>query len=116
MSSVPQTGVALERIKHYLTVLIIALLVPLIVSFVLWMIGSAFGTPAGITYGIGYIPGNASGIGYLWISGSGSSPALPVVMIRIFNDLLIFLSMVVAIFAIIELISALGAYVASSRY
>jgi hypothetical protein len=35
MSSMPQTGVAMERIKHYLTIMIIALLIPLVVSFVI---------------------------------------------------------------------------------
>ena len=124
-SSVPQTGVALEKIKHYLAILIIALLIPLIVSFVIWMVGSAFaaggGVAPGITYGIYMIKGNQSGVSYLWINspangGYSSSPAFPTVMLTILNGLIVFLAVVVAIFAVIELISALGSYVASSRY
>ena len=125
MSSAPQTGVALERIKHYLAILIIALLIPLVVSFVIWIVGSAFasggGKAPGITYGIYLIPGNTSGVSYLWINspangGVSASPAFPTVMLTILNGLIIFLAVVVAIFAVIELISALGSYVASSRY
>ncbi len=128
--SMPQTGVALERIKHYITILIIALLIPLIVSFVIWIVGSAFasngGVAPGITYGIYQITsskGNniTSGVSYLWINspsngGLASSPAFPSVMLTILNDLIVFLAIVVAIFAGIELIAALGSYVASSRY
>lgn len=130
MMSVPQTGVALERIKHYLSILIIALLIPLIVSFIIWIVGSAFasngGVAPGITYGIYQITSSkgyniTSGVSYLWINspangGIGSSPAFPSVMLTILNDLIVFLAIIVAIFAGIELIAALGSYVASSKY
>ncbi|MDP7976902.1 MAG: hypothetical protein ACP5LX_06905 [Nitrososphaeria archaeon] len=134
MSSVPQTGLAMERIKHYLTIMIIALLIPLMVSFIMWIVGSAFATGGGlapgITYGIyqinsnnaGAFAGNmSSGVSYLWINspangGLASSPAFPSVMLTILNDLIVFMSITVAVFSGIELITALGAYVASSRY
>jgi len=127
--SASQTGVALERIKHYATIMIIALLAPLIVSFIIWIVGSAFASGGGvapsITYGIYAISGakyvNATGISYLWINspangGIASSPAFPSVMITILNDLIVFVSVIIAIFAGIELLTALGTYMTSSRY
>lgn len=125
MSSVSQTGLAMERIKHYVTILIISLLIPLIVSFIIWIVGSAFasggGVAPGITYGIYAINGNTTGVSYLWINspangGVASSPAFPTVMLKILNDLIVFLSILIAIFAGIELITALGSYLSSTRY
>ncbi len=129
MSNASQTGVALDRVKHYLTIMIIALMIPLILSFVVWIVGSAFasggGVAPGITYGIYAINGakyvNATGVSYLWINsaangGVSSSPAFPTVMLTILNDLIVFVSIIVAIFAGIELITALGTYMSSSRY
>ncbi len=125
MSSLPQSGVAMDRIKHYLTILIVALLIPLVVSFVIWIVGSAFATPGGvapgITYGIYSIPGNVTGVSYLWINspangGVARSPAFPTVMLTILNDLIVFLAILVAIFSAIELFGAIMAYIGSSRY
>ncbi len=129
MSNVSQTGQALEKIKNYLMIMIVALLIPLILSFVVWIVGSAFASPGGvapgITYGIYAINGakyvNATGVSYLWINsvtsgGIASSPAFPTVMLTILNDLIVFVAIIVAIFAGIELIAALGSYMSSSRY
>ena len=124
--SASQTGVALERIKHYITIMIVALLAPLVVSFIIWVVGSAFASGGGvapsITYGIyGIHYGNATGVSYLWINsqangGLSTSPAFPTVMITILNDLIIFVSVIIAIFAGIELLTALGTYMSSTRY
>ncbi|MDG7037665.1 MAG: hypothetical protein JRN37_00670 [Nitrososphaerota archaeon] len=57
----------------------------------------------------------------MWINspangGFTSSPAFPSVMLTVLNDLIVFLAIVVAIFAGIELITALGTYTTSARY
>ena len=130
------TCVALGMIKHYPTILIIASLILLVVSFI-WVFGSAFasgGVESDITYGIysintsniktiaphdNYIISN--GVGYLWINspanwGACSSLTFPTVMLKMLNRLIVFLAVAIIILAGIEQMPALGSYVASSRY
>ncbi|MEM0124394.1 MAG: hypothetical protein QXF41_02540 [Candidatus Micrarchaeaceae archaeon] len=116
---------ALEKVKTYGTMMVVALLVPLLISFVIWIVGSAFsaggGMAPGITYGIYQItsstPGTssyniASGVSYFWINsaangGIASSPAFPTVMVTIMNDLISLIALAVAIFLGIEFAASL---------
>ncbi|MEM3844534.1 MAG: hypothetical protein QXU98_02340, partial [Candidatus Parvarchaeota archaeon] len=116
---------ALEKVKTYGTLMVVALLVPLLISFVIWIVGSAFsaggGMAPGITYGIYQItsstPGTssyniASGVSYFWINsaangGIASSPAFPTVMVTIMNDLISLIALAVAIFLGIEFAASL---------
>ena len=41
MSGSTTTGVVMERIRHHSTIILILLLVPLSVSFIIWIVGSA---------------------------------------------------------------------------
>ena len=129
MSGNQQATVAMEKIKHYLTVIILTLLIPLILSFVIWIVGSAFasggGVAHGITYGIYAINGTkytgSSGIVYLWINsrangGIASSPAFPAVMLTILNELITFAAVILAIITGLDLIGALNTYISATRY
>jgi len=126
--SAPTTGIVMERIKHHLTILLILLLVPLFVSFIIWIVGSAFAMGGGVAPAVGYgiqaitsapnytIP---QGVAYLWIAspshgGIASSPAFPSVAITIINGLLYVIAIGGAIFEGIELIVALAS--AQTRY
>ena len=126
--SVPTTGIVMERIRHHLTILIILLLVPLFVSFIIWIVGNAFASGGGVAPAVGYgiqaitsapnytIP---QGVAYLWIAspshgGIASSPAFPSVAITIINGLLYVIAIGGAIFEGIELIIALVS--AQTRY
>ncbi|MEM0258484.1 MAG: hypothetical protein QW314_01330 [Thermoproteota archaeon] len=115
----------MEKVKTYGTMMVVALLVPLLISFVIWIVGSAFsaggGMSPGITYGIYQItastPGTssyniASGVSYFWINsaangGIASSPAFPTVMVTIMNDLISLIAFAVAIFLGIEFAASL---------
>jgi hypothetical protein len=109
----------IQKLRTYGTIMVLALLGPLLVSFIIWIVGSAFaaggGVPPGITYGIYQIPGNVSGISYLWINspangGVASSPAFPTVMLNILNSLIVIISLAVAIFMGIEFMVSLFSY------
>ncbi|MEM4093254.1 MAG: hypothetical protein QW837_09480 [Conexivisphaerales archaeon] len=115
----------MEKVKTYGTLMVVALLVPLLISFIIWIVGSAFsaggGMAPGITYGIYQItsstPGAsnyniASGVSYFWINsaangGIASSPAFPTVMVTIMNDLISLVALAVAIFLGIEFAASL---------
>jgi len=128
MTYSPTTGVVMERIKHNLTILLILLLVPLFVSFIIWIVGNAFASGGGVAPAVGYgiqaitsapnytIP---QGVAYLWIAspshgGIASSPAFPSVAITVINGILYVLAIGGAIFEGIELIVALAS--AQTRY
>lgn len=101
------------------------MLVPLIIYFIIWIVGSAFsaggGLAPGITYGISQITaatpdassyGIASGVSYFWINsaangGIASSPAFPSVMVTIMNDFISLIALAVAIFLGIEFAASL---------
>ena len=119
-----QSETPLQKIRKYGIAMVLALLGPLIVSFIIWVIGSAFasggGVAPGITYGIYMIPGNQSGISYLWINspangGIATSPAFPTVMLTILNSFIIIISIAAAIFLGIELIVSFFSYYAEGR-
>jgi hypothetical protein len=92
------------------------------VSFIIWIVGSAFaaggGVAPGITYGIYTgISGNTTGVTYLWINspangGALSSPKFPTVMLDILNELIVIISLAVAIFTGIEFMVSLFSYYA----
>jgi hypothetical protein len=114
----------LQKLRTYGTFMVLALMGPLIVSFIIWIIGSAFaaggGEAPGITYGIYMIPGNQSGVSYLWINspangGIASSPAFPTVMLTILNSLIVIISIVAALFLGIELIVSFFNYYSERR-
>jgi len=44
----------MERIRHHSIILLILLLVPLFVSFIIWIVGSAFATGGGVAPGVFY--------------------------------------------------------------
>jgi len=119
-----QQETPLQKLRTYGTFMVLALLGPLIVSFIVWIVGSAFaaggGRAPGITYGIYMIPGNTSGISYLWINspangGVASSPAFPTVMLSILNSLIVVISIVAAIFLGIELMVSFFNYYSERR-
>ena len=130
MQNVPTTGIVMERIRHHLTILLILLLVPLFVSFVIWIVGSAFasggGVAPGVFYGIKPITSASapnynisSGVAYLWIAspangGIASSPAFPAIAITVLNGILYVIAIGGAIFEGFELIVALAS--AQTRY
>ena len=122
MSYQPETPI--QKLRTYGIIMVLALLGPLIISFILWIVGSAFaaggGVAPGITYGIYQIPGNVSGVSYLWINspangGVASSPAFPTVMLNILNSLIVIISLVVAIFMGIEFMVSLFGYYSERR-
>jgi hypothetical protein len=119
----------IQKLRTYGTIMVLALLGPLIVSFIIWIVGSAFaaggGIPPGITYGIYRItssnaPANYTippGVSYLWINspaygGIKSSPAFPTPMMYILNSLIVIISLMVAIFMGIEFMVSLFSYYA----
>lgn len=114
----------LQKLRTYGTFMVLSLLGPLIVSFIIWIVGSAFasggGVPPGITYGIYMIPGNQTGISYLWINspangGVSSSPAFPTVMLTILNSLIVIISIAAAIFLGMELLVSFFNYYSERR-
>jgi len=124
MSYQPETPI--QKLRTYGTVMVLALLGPLIVSFIIWIVGSAFATgPGGMAPGITYgiytgIPSNTTGITYLWINsyangGVASSPKFPTVMVTILNSLIVIISLVVAIFMGIEFMVSLFGYYSERR-
>jgi len=124
---------ALEKVKNYGTLMVIALLVPLLISFIIWIVGSAFaaggGLAPGITYGLSQITattpgassyGIASGVSYFWVNsaangGIASSPAFPSVMVTIMNALITLIALAVAIFLGIEFAASLLQLYGSKR-
>jgi len=98
----PTAGLVMEKVKRHLTILIILLLVPLFVSFIVWIVGSAFvagGCVApGVFYGIKPITSApnykiSSGVTCLWIpspanGGIASSPAFPSIAIALIKGVL----------------------------
>lgn len=124
---------ALEKVKNYGTLMVVVLLVPLLVSFIIWIVGSAFsaggGLAPGITYGISQITastpgasgyGIVSGVSYFWINsatngGIASSPAFPSVMVTIMNALISLVALAVAIFLAIEFAASLLQLYGSKR-
>jgi len=119
-----QVETPIQKLRTYGTIMVLALLGPLIVSFIIWIVGSAFaaggGRAPGITYGLYMIPGNVSGVSYLWINspangGVASSPAFPTVMLNILNSLIVIISLVVAIFMGIEFMVSLFGYYSERR-
>jgi len=128
MSNVATTGLVMEKVKHHLTILIILLLVPLFVSFIVWIAGSAFaaggGIAPGVFYGIKPITSApkyniSSGVAYLWIASSANggisaSPAFPSIAITIINGLLYVIAIGGALLEGFELIVALAS--AQTRY
>jgi len=128
MSNVATTGLVMEKVKHHLTILLILLLVPLFVSFIVWIAGSAFAAGGGIAPGVFYgikpiisAPNYniSSGVAYLWIAspangGISSSPAFPSIAITIINGLLYVIAIGGALLEGFELIVALAS--AQTRY
>jgi len=119
-----QQETPLQKLRTYGTFMVLALLGPLIVSFIVWIVGSAFaaggGRAPGITYGLYMIPGNVSGVSYLWVNspangGVASSPAFPTVMLTILNSLIVVISIVAAIFLGIELMVSFFNYYSERR-
>lgn len=124
---------AMEKMKTYGTFMVVALLVPLIISFVIWIVGSAFsaggGMAPGIIYGISQITSStpsassyniATGVSYFWINsatngGITSSPAFPSVMVTIMNGLIALIALAVTIFLGIEFAHSLISYTGSKR-
>ena len=117
----------IQKLRTYGIMMVLALLGPVIVSFIIWLAGSTFaaggGVAPGITYGIYQItssnaPANytiPSGVSYLWINsptygGIASSPAFPTPMVTILNTLIILASVLVALFAGYELVVSLFSY------
>jgi len=130
MSYQPETPI--QKLRTYGIMMVLALLGPLIISFIIWIVGSAFATGGGIapgiTYGIYQItyknaPSNLNitpGISYLWINsaangGLASSPKFPTVMVYILNSLIVIISLVVAIFMGIEFMVSLFGYYSERR-
>jgi len=119
----PETPI--QKLRTYGIMMVLALLGPLIISFIIWIVGSAFaaggGVAPGITYGIYTgIPSNTTGITYLWINsaangGVASSPKFPTVMVNILNSLIVIISLVVAIFMGIEFMVSLFGYYSERR-
>ena len=125
-----QRGINAGRMMIELAVgILLALLLPLIVSFLIYLVASAIPAtylPA-ITYGIfTYTSTNApagltipSGVAYLWIvtdstgSISSSSPAFPLVLINVLNGVLIFISILVAVLIGIKFVPELIEYIGS---
>ncbi|MGC8970296.1 MAG: hypothetical protein ACP5LG_07080, partial [Conexivisphaera sp.] len=73
----------LQKLRTYGTFMILALLGPLIVSFIIWIIGNAFangkgGVAPGITYGIPMINASkynyttSAGVSYLWFNSEAN--------------------------------------------
>ncbi|MFP3317415.1 MAG: hypothetical protein RXN79_03355 [Candidatus Nanopusillus sp.] len=119
----------IQKMRTYGIMMILALLGPVIVSFIIWIVGSVFaaggGMAPGITYGIYQItssnaPANYTippGVSYLWINspaygGILNSPSFPTPMVYVLNDLIILASALVAIFAGIEFMVSLFSYYA----
>ena len=50
----PTAGLVLEKAKRHLTILLILLFVPLFVSFIVWIAGSAFASGGGVAPGVFY--------------------------------------------------------------
>ena len=78
--------------------------VPLIASFLIYMVASAFGATVlpVVGYGIG-CASSAGGVCTLWTSSVGSSSTLPTYLLNLLNALLIFISLALGIIAAVKL-------------
>jgi hypothetical protein len=91
------------------TIIFLLLLLPLIISFIIYLVASAFGaTPLpGVGYGVQCVS-NSGGVCTLWtVPASGSTSAtnvtLPTVLINALNSLLILISVGGALFAAVKM-------------
>lgn len=85
----------MQHLKRNVTVIVIALMVPLLLSFIVFMAGNAFGyTPASINYGLPITSACSTGTGsstvvYFWCSGSsGTGPFMVIGIINLLNDII----------------------------
>lgn len=84
--------------------------VPLIASFLVYLVGSAFGGVAPLPtvgYGIG-CASSANGVCTLWsVAAGATAPTLPTFLLNLLNGFLIFISLVLGIVAAVKLGPAL---------
>lgn len=114
----------IRKIEENLMVIAVALLAPVIISFIFYIVGSNVGgntVAAGVGYGIqsvASIPSSwtctvsTSGVSYLWatsVAGSGpcAGASLPSMLLGIVNAVLIFVGIIVALITGIRLAPSL---------
>ncbi len=83
--------------------------VPLITSFLIYLVASAFGGVAPLPvvgYGIGCAT-TSGGVCTLWNVNSGTAPTMPIYLLNLLNDFLIFVSILLGIVAAVKMGPAL---------
>jgi hypothetical protein len=101
----------IRKIEEGIMVMAIALLAPLIVSFILYLVSSAAagpgGIPASVGYGITSTSSPSSGVSCLWTPASGPCPSIPTILLTLINSVMIFVSIIVALVTGIRLAPSL---------
>jgi len=100
---------SMSALFEHAFIIVMLFMVPLIASFLIYLVASAFGaTGAGLPtvgYGIG-CASTAGGVCTLWVlptTVSGTSPTLPIYLLNLLNALLIFISLVLGVVAAVKL-------------
>jgi len=116
----------IRRVEELALIMTLALIAPLLVSFLMWMVATAFTAPAipAVGYGISPVCSVSSGsVSYLWLTQGAAAgspavcaaaaglgptgPSLPTVAINALNSILIILAVIVAIIAGIRIAPSL---------
>jgi hypothetical protein len=115
-----------KRVEELSLIMTLALIAPLIISFLVWMVATAFTAPAipAVGYGLNPVCTVADGsVSYLWltqgaVTGSPAvcgvaaglapiGPSLPTVAINALNSILVILAVLVAVIAGIRMAPSL---------
>jgi|GEM_PF-1050958 hypothetical protein len=110
---------ALQNMRERITIIVLALLTPLIISFILYIVASAFGAASLPPVGYGIVPAcpnNTTNVAYIWehtaacadtAAQLSTDPSLPIPIMNAFNAFLIFIAIVVAIITAVRLVGSL---------
>jgi hypothetical protein len=94
---------AIRVIRRHILIIGIALLVPVIISFIVWMLATANGGTTAVGYGFPTTP-VANGVVTLWAGG----PSMPLTFVNFFNIAIDAVAFIVAGIAGLTMVGALG--------
>lgn len=94
---------AIKRIRSHIVVIGMALVSPAILSFIIWMVATASGSTATISYGLP-TASSPSSIVSLWSDG----PVLPGILVNLLNLTLDAIAFIVAGIAGITMVGSIG--------
>ncbi|MDG6933090.1 MAG: hypothetical protein JRN68_00155 [Nitrososphaerota archaeon] len=107
-----QRAHSIRKVEELGLIIAVALASPMIVSFVIWIVATTIGAPLAAngapTVGYGITAAKvAGGVAYLWVPASGLGPSFPSGLLSLFNEVMDFIAILVAVLTAIRLAPSL---------